>query len=216
MVAPRMLLRDEVYAALRDQIVRGELRSGQQLPVRKLAEQLGVSRTPLREALRRLEDEGLVEAVASRWTRVAAVDLPRARKVYEVLTVLERLAVFAGEFNADEIGVLQEANERLAAAVAGGNTHGAYLADRDFHDALIKHARNDELERIVADLRVKTRLVEHELFGGSSAGQASLAEHEAILDGLLAHDPARAASAIEDNHQRGLDRLARSAATTID
>jgi DNA-binding GntR family transcriptional regulator len=210
---PRLLLRDEVYEALRERIVRGELRSGQRLRVRALAAELGVSRTPVREALRRLEDEGLIEASASRWTRVAPVDLEQAGRVYAVLTALERLAVFSGPFEASEIALLRRANERLASAISAEDAHEAYLADRAFHDAIIRHAGNDELERIVVELRVKTRLVEHELFGGSSAAAASVNEHATILAALEVGDAERAASAIEANHQQGLARLAVSAAS---
>lgn len=206
----RALLRDEVYATLRERIVRGELRSGERLRVRELAVQLGVSRTPLREALRRLEDEGLVEAAASRWTRVAEMDLQQAARVYAILAALERLAIFAGPFDDGEIGVLRSANDRLEAAIDVGEAHEAYLADRDFHDALIRHAANDELTRIVAELRVKTRLVEHELFGGFATAGSSVAEHADVVDALVAGDPARAADAIEANHRQGLARLTSS------
>ncbi len=204
----RILLRDEVYETLRERIVCGELRAGERLRVRALAEQLGVSRTPLREALRRLEDEGLIEAAASRWTRVAAVDLEQASRVYPILASLERLAVGAGPFGGSELATLRAANARLAVMIARADALGAYRADREFHDAIVRHAGNFELERIVAELRVKTRLIEHELFGGFAAAAASVGEHEAILDALAAGSPELAGEAIELNHRQGIIRLA--------
>ena len=89
----RPILRESVYGRLRDWIVEGSLEPGEQLRDQELAERLGVSRTPVREALRRLEDEGLVETASNRWTRVKAVDLGEAKRIYPILHALGLLAL---------------------------------------------------------------------------------------------------------------------------
>ena len=94
---------DEVYAALLEWIVDGTLGPGERVRDKELAEALGVSRTPVREALQRLEDAGLVETSASRWTRVASLDVAQAEQVYPVVWSLEALAVeLAGRDLSDE------------------------------------------------------------------------------------------------------------------
>jgi DNA-binding GntR family transcriptional regulator len=89
----RPAVKDEVYAALLEWIVDGTLGPGERVRDKELAEALGVSRTPVREALQRLEDAGLVETSASRWTRVASLDVAQAEQVYPVVWSLETLAV---------------------------------------------------------------------------------------------------------------------------
>lgn len=205
MAVDRMLLREEIYDQLRERIVRGDLRSGEVLRARALAEEMGVSRTPVREALRRLEDEGLVETAASRWTRVAAVDLLGAGRMYPILAALERLAVSERSFAGGELGALRQANRELAFAIEGHDAHAAYLADRKFHDVLVGHAANDELDTIVAELRDKTRILEHAVF--FAAVPSSVDEHDEIIRRLEAGDLAGAGEAIERNHRQGLARL---------
>ena len=88
----RSLMRDEVYSTLLQWIMEGELRPGEKLLDTELAENLGVSRTPVREALRRLEDKALVEAAANRWTRVTKITVDAAELIYPIIWSLEPLA----------------------------------------------------------------------------------------------------------------------------
>ena len=89
----RTLARDEAYEKLRGWIIAGRLCPGETLRDQDIATALGVSRTPVREALRRLEDEGLVETALNRWTRVASLDLEEAAETYAVVEALELLAL---------------------------------------------------------------------------------------------------------------------------
>ena len=89
----KSLMRDDVYSRLRDWIITGTLEPGEKLRDADLAEQLGISRTPVREALRRLEDEGLIETKQNAWTRVAPVTHELAARIYPILCVLEPLAL---------------------------------------------------------------------------------------------------------------------------
>ena len=201
-------MREDVYDKLRESIIRGRLRAGERLRVSMLASDLHVSRTPVREALRRLEDEGLVETAASRWTRVAAGGLPQAQRLYAIVSALESMAVCSGEFTSVEIAALRRANLRVAAAVERDGAHAAYVADCDFHDIIVAHASNAELTRIITDLRVKMRLIEYTLFNGKGAASASIGEHDAILECIISANLQGAAGAISENHRSGLVRLA--------
>src|SRR5579864_5094934 len=89
---PRTLARDEAYEKLREWIIAGTLHPGETLRDQEIAERLGVSRTPVREALRRLDDEGFVETALNRWTRVAPLDLKKALEIYSVIEALEVFA----------------------------------------------------------------------------------------------------------------------------
>src|SRR5271163_2564263 len=114
----RTLAREEVYGCLRAWIIDGRLRPGELLRDQDIAVTVGVSRTPVREALRRLEDEGLVETALNRWTRVAPLDLNRAAEIYAIIEVLEVLA-FKQAFprlTGEVLRALEDANQSMRTA----------------------------------------------------------------------------------------------------
>lgn len=89
----RTFMKDEVYNRLREWIITGELEPGAKLRDQDLSETLGISRTPIREALLRLENDGLVVTKANRWTLVAPIDLEEAESIYSIVWTLESLAM---------------------------------------------------------------------------------------------------------------------------
>lgn len=117
-IVSRICLRDEAYARLRDWIIDGTLVPEEPLRDEALAEALGMSRTPVREALQRLEDEGLVVTVATRRTYVSPVTLTQAREVYPIVASLESLAVRLALPHIDTATLdrMTGANQRLARA----------------------------------------------------------------------------------------------------
>jgi DNA-binding GntR family transcriptional regulator len=207
----RPLVRDRVYAALRDWIVRGTLRPNEKVRDTDLAARLGVSRTPVREALQRLEDEGFVRTAPNRWTRVSPLDVADARRLYPIIWTLEALAVrIAGaRLDARDLRELADANDRLARALRQRNASAASSADRSFHAALVRRAQNEELSRILEDLKTKLQRLENTYFQGSIVARPSVLEHGRILDALRHHRIEQAAQALEANWRNSLDRLAR-------
>lgn len=199
---------DEIYSTLREWIVQCVLAPGERLRDTELAERLGVSRTPVREALKRLEDDGLVETAANRWTRVTAVDPGQARELYPIIWALESLALtLAGpRLGTAEIAAMEAANIRLARALHDGDPVAASDADRDFHRVVIDAAGNAELANILHDLKLKLRRLEIAYFGGHLVAEASVAEHEAVLDLLRSGEFERAAKALEANWRDSLER----------
>lgn len=203
------LARDEAYASLRGWIVEGTLEPGERLRDSDLAAALGVSRMPVREALRRLEDEGLVQSSASRWTRVADLDTGQAENVYPILWLLEALALSSaeGSLTRENLEEMEEANARLERALAKGDAVGASRADGDFHRVFVERCANAELIRIVADMKAKVRRLETAYFGEDTLGDRSLAEHREIVEALRAGDRERAAELVKTNWRASLERF---------
>src|SRR5438067_10360445 len=109
----RSLARDEAYERIRDWIIDGTLRPDEILRDHDIAQSLGVSRTPVREALRRLEDEGFVETALNRWTRVAPLDLLKAIETYSVIAALEASALESAQLNPQDLDRMTEANAAM-------------------------------------------------------------------------------------------------------
>ena len=204
----RALLRDEIYTQIRTDIVQGRLAPGVRLRDREIAQSLGVSRMPVREAIRRLHDEGLVVAEASRWTRVAAVDTSVADEIYPIVGALERLAVLlGGPWASEQLDELASINDRLAQALTDADDVRASQADSDFHSFLLRRSRNQRLYAAVRDLKVHLQRVAIVYFGGASAGSRSVEEHQAVITALARGDVEGAARAVEENWRGPLERL---------
>ena len=146
-------LRDLVVSAIRDAIVQGKYAHGEKVPETELAEQLGVSRTPIREAIRILEQQGLLETRPKNGTYIAAPDWENAHDGLRVRTALEELAVrqalerlSAAEWDAlcDTLGVLLDGMRR---AVVNGDVIAATELDVKWHTLLIEAASNPYLSR---------------------------------------------------------------------
>lgn len=208
----RSLAREEVYARLSAWIIDGTLRGGEALRDQDIAAQLGVSRTPVREALRRLEDEGLVETALNRWTRVAPLRAGQAAELYPVVEALEGLALRLAlpALTAQDLVVLERLNLRLQQAARERDAQGAVEADTAFHDLWIERSGNRELQHTLRALKRKLRRLELAYFDAADLGLASLAEHAALLDALRAGNPEQAVSALQANWQGSLGRLQRS------
>ena len=116
-VATRVLLRDEAYARLRDAILDGTLEAGEQLRDAELSSWLGISRTPIREAVARLEDCGLVQSAPNRFTRVAPLDRRDAQDAFQVVAALHALAATLGvvRVSRGELDAAEDAFSRLYA-----------------------------------------------------------------------------------------------------
>ncbi|HEX6123508.1 MAG TPA: GntR family transcriptional regulator [Ktedonobacterales bacterium] len=206
---PRPLAREEVYAQVRDWIVRGVLQPGEALRDQDIAAQLGVSRTPVREALLRLEAEGFVETAHNRWTRVAPLDLARAAELYPLIETLE---VFALEqagpaLTHEQLARLARANRALERALERQDAVDAVAADSAFHDVWLEQAGNRELLVMLGQLRLKLRRVELAYFDVEARAHHSLAEHAAIIEALRARRWTDATAALRQNWRGSWERL---------
>ena len=202
---PRVCLRDAAYDRIRDWILDGTLAPNEPLRDEALAEALGMSRTPIREALQRLEDDGLVVTSATRRTFVSPVTLAQAREVFPIVTSLEMLAaeLAASRITESSLAAMRAANERLAAALASGDADAALEADTALHVAFTGCAGNSELAVLLADLKSKVRRIERTFWGGADRS-ASVRDHDELIAALAAGDIASARETLRRNWERGL------------
>lgn len=178
----RDLLRDQAYAAIRDAIVDGTLAPGERLRDQELTAWLGLSRTPVREALNRLEQDGLVETAPQRFTRVTPLDRRAARDAFPVVAALHALATELAlpRLTEADRGALSAANDRFASALRDGDVDAALQADDDFHGVFVTASANGEIARTLERLMPRIRRLERLRFG-SLSGRASVKQHAEIL-----------------------------------
>ena len=203
----RTLARDEAYEKLRDWIVHGTLRPAEVLRDQEIAKSLGVSRTPVREALRRLEDEGFVETALNRWTRVAPLDLRKAIETYSIVEALEVLALQSAQLNAQHIGEMKIANDGMRKAIQRQDAAAALRADEIFHGVLIAHSGNSELWLLLGQLKAKMRRVELAYWGRAVQADQSFREHLAIIKALEEGSRRAALAGLKQNWQGSMERL---------
>lgn len=196
----RTSLSHRVYARLLGAIVRGELAPGERLRDTELAQRLGVSRTPVREALLRLGHEGLIETAPGAYSRVAVLDADAAAQAYVVAAALHALAtrIATQRLTAADITAMRRANEERAAALRAGDIGAAIAADDRFHQVLVDRADNAELRAALERVMPKVRRLDHAHFLRMDPG-ASTREHDAIITACAAADAAHAARLVEEN-----------------
>ena len=179
----RLLWRDQAYRMLRDAIVNGELAPGAVIRDAELAGQVGLSRTPVREALARLADEGLVETRPHAWTRVAPLSLREVRDALVVVRAMHELAVRLAVpvMTEKHHEVMRAANRRFADAVEGGDVEGAVDADDALHDVPVAVLGNRALAATIERQLPLIRRLERLRFG-SLLGRSSIGRHDQLID----------------------------------
>ncbi|WP_449349414.1 GntR family transcriptional regulator [Streptomyces shaanxiensis] len=206
----RTLLRDRAYASIRDAIVAGEIEPGQVVRDGELAERLGLSRAPVREAFARLVDEGLLESKPQSYTRVTQVDAAEVRDAAAVVGAMHELVtrVAVPRLFAADIETMRAANERFAAAVAAGDVDEALHADDDLHDVLVRVSGNRAAAATAARYTPLIRRLERRRFGeGGNCRSAGL--HDRLIEACAAGDVDEAVD-VTAEIWRGLAELADS------
>ena len=203
----RSLARDEAYERIRDWIIDGTLRPDEILRDQQIAQSMGVSRTPVREALRRLEDEGFVETALNRWTRVAPLDLRKAIEIYGVLEALETFALESARLTPADLESMAAANEVMRRSIERKRAASALQADESFHGVWMARARNSELWVLVAQLKIKLRRVELAYWDRAAQTEQSIREHAAIVKALRKNQRRAAIAALKQNWEGSMRRL---------
>lgn len=205
----RTFIRQEAYDQLRNWILDGTLAPGAQLRDKELAEQLGVSRTPIREALLRLEDEGFVKTKPNRSTVVTSIDFHSAFHLYSIVWTLESLALSqAFEFITDEhIQRMVAANERFLQKMKARDRKAALDADYEFHSIYVNLSQNQELEKIISEIKTKLKRLDLYYFEKIKDAALSYDEHQQIIDALKQRDLSLALKTVEHNWKNSFKRF---------
>jgi DNA-binding GntR family transcriptional regulator len=211
MLAPRALYQD-VAERLRQQIFGRELEPGAWIDELKLCAELGISRTPLREALKVLASEGLVELLPRRGARVAAVRAEDVVQLFEVLGGLERTAaeLAAARRTAKGLAALKRLQERIAAHHAAHERQDYFRVNTELHQAIVAQAGNPVLREMHERLMARVRRVRYQALLSQARWDEALGEHVAILEALEAGDAARAGELMH-RHVRRTGEVVREA-----
>jgi DNA-binding GntR family transcriptional regulator len=200
----RRSARAAVFERLASWIEEGLLAPGEVVKDGELAERLGVSRTPVREALQMLEQRGLVEMKPGRLTRVTDATLEDVALVYAPLSALQALAAELGapKASAQNIEEMKDHNARLLAAIEAKDPVGAREADREFHEVLLHLAANPYLVNAIEPMLQHIRRLETLYFRDEKPGHESYKEHQRIIAAVAAGDTAAARETTRQNFQR--------------
>jgi DNA-binding GntR family transcriptional regulator len=205
----RTFVRQEAYLKLRDWILDGTFSPGMQLRDKQLAVQLGVSRTPIREALLRLEEEGLVQTQPNRCTFVTPIDFHNAFHLYSIVWTLEKLALEQA-FDAiteEAIQTMTEANEHFMQSMKQQEPLSSVEADFDFHAVYVTLSQNKELEKIISEVKNKLKRWDLYYFDKIKDAALSYEEHRQIIEALKQKDLLQAMKAVENNWKKSFSRF---------
>lgn len=188
----RSLLRDEAYERIRHAIIDGSLPPGTPLRDADLAEQLGLSRAPVRQALLRLAEDRLVVSKPQSYTRVAEFDAGDVRDAVRLVRALHELVVREARLSGQQIAEMREANERFREAVAEGDVGKAIEADDELHDIPVRACGNRAVAATLDRYTPLLRRLEYARFSSLPAHR-SVARHEELIDALESGDEKTAA-----------------------
>lgn len=182
--------REIIYRQLKALILDLTLRPLEVLRDTDLARQLGVSRTPVREALRKLEDDGLVESHRNQWTRVVGIVPQQLLELYPVAQALHVTALRLAfeHLGKDDLQAMSAANAAMSAAITRRRPTEALRSDAAFHRVIVDRADNQVLTQLVIWLTERLQRIELAHFGRVESGSASAEEHLALLRAIRAGD----------------------------
>lgn len=202
-------LRDVVFNTLRQAILRGELKPGERLMEIQLANKLGVSRTPIREAIRKLELEGLVLMIPRRGAEVAEITEQNLRDVLEVREALEELSVKLACEHATQAQIeeMKQAAKVFEESLSGDDVTRIAEADVAFHDAINMATDNQKLIQILNNLREQMYRYRMEYLKDRQSHSVLVREHEEILNALCARDAEKALDVTITHIERQRDHI---------
>lgn len=188
-------LRDIVFETLREAIINQTLKPGERLMEIQLADEMGVSRTPVREAIRKLELEGLVVMVPRKGAYVAGISMKDIHEVYELRSALEALAasLAAARITDDELEEMERQVLKEAAETEVNNLSGIVAIDTTFHDLLYQSAHNQRLVQFINILQEQLQRFRAASLSKPGRSKYALEEHKKIVEALAARDTRLAA-----------------------
>lgn len=201
-----------VQRELTQQIIAGDLPAGAKLNEVDVALRLGVSRGPVREAFRALEESGLVRFEKNRGVFVRQVSLEEADEIFELRALLDEYAGRRAAKNATpgDISALQKLVDRMAIAAARGDVDEYYALNLEFHDRIVDLAGNAKLAMLYRRLVNELHLYRRAALGAAGNLPVSVGEHRAIIERIAAHQPAAAGRLLHDHVVQSRERAHRA------
>lgn len=208
----RRYLHDEVAERLRQLILDGELSPRSRVNEIELAERFGISRTPLREAIKILATEGLLELLPNRGARVAAISETELDDMIEVVAGLEAVAgdLACQRMEPAELAALEELHARMVETWKRGDEAAYGALNREIHEAIMAAARNPTLSAIYANVSGRIQRTRYTAHKTPEQWARAIEEHEEMMRLLRAKDSARLSALMRD-HIRGKRPLIRAA-----
>jgi DNA-binding GntR family transcriptional regulator len=193
---------DQVYNIIRSEIVAGQVKAGERILETQIAERLSVSRTPVREALRRLQQERILVSLPGGGLQVFLPSASEIIELYDCRIPLEGMAAARAcqHITEEQTKELSAVLDRAEQAFTAGNPDGAVEANFQFHEIIIQNSRNDRLVQIMNSLRAP--LIKYRSVNLVTRGEAIFQEHRAIYGAICARDPILAERLIREHLER--------------
>lgn len=200
-------LREIVFESIREAILDGRLKPGERVMEVQLAEKLGVSRTPVREAIRKLELEGLLVMEPRKGAYVADVSLKDVMDVFEVRASLEGLAasLAAIRANEEEIELLKQKVNDFKECIEKNDVQGMINKDTEFHEAILDAAKNKKLTSIIEGLREQVQRFRVTYFTEYNMTTYLAEEHQNVFSAIESREPEKASKYVQ-KHIKNIER----------
>ncbi|MCF8566233.1 GntR family transcriptional regulator [Alicyclobacillus tolerans] len=203
-MSPKRPLRDDVKHQVLKRLVRGVLPFGSRINETVLSEELGVSRTPLREALLDLQREGFLRSDTARGFTVRPLSQHEVKETYPILWTLECLALRTDE-QIPDVEELFDCNEKMRKAK--NHPEQALEYDSEWHAILISKCHSDRLRSMIAELKQTIRRYEYTFMWDAELIERSIEQHQKVINALSEHDIEQAERALQENWRTGMESL---------
>lgn len=205
----RLHLHDAVTGQLRDLIVEGALAPGTKLNERELCEVMGVSRTPLREAIKVLAAEGLVNITPNRGASVYQMSDKEIRETFELMSGLEAFSgLLAGErITPKELADIKVLHRVMLTCYSRNDLHGYYIKNHEIHDRINIAARNEPLRQIYTSVNRRLQALRFRSNLRTSKWEKAIEEHNQMIEALEAHDGPRLSTILREHLLRKRDAV---------
>ncbi|WP_345248746.1 GntR family transcriptional regulator [Pigmentiphaga soli] len=205
----RQTLADHLNRRLRDALLNGSFKSGQRLSEPELASMFKVSRSPIREAIARLEHEGFLERLPNGRISVRPLHIPDLQQLYVLRATVEGLAarLAAPQLRTVDLEAMGASMEEMERCVRDGDAIGAIAAGQEFHDVIIRECGNQPLVETLGGLRARIGRFRALVASFGDYDPERVAEHRRILDAFYARDPVRAEAEMTRHVERSADVL---------
>ncbi len=199
---PLASLREQIYLYLRGEIQQGKIEAGASINIDKMSRELGISKTPLKEAIIKLECEGFVNFLPRRGVQVRELSLQELKNYYEIIGYLESSVVFAVFDKLSQAACrkrLKQSNAEQRKALKQKDYNRYYHLNLEFHDVFLNLSGNQTLHELVAPLKQRLYDFPRKAYW-EEWEEVNLQEHRKFIDAIEAGDPSGAAAVIRDEH----------------